>query len=199
MEHFHFDQQHSGPLVNLSAVRFRLFHSGVDVESSKHPLIRATRAATEREWRLTHPEADTKTLMNFALFSSPELRLFATPWTSSNGGHSRLWPNWHLRACCGCLNIALPPLSISFWLVARHLSAGTTAPSLEMASCRSTPHHKSPRPRDICGRLQCTLGYNERSTWRRLSFSHGTRHSVRVGCLRRGRRPVRPVCRMPAS
>jgi len=64
MEHLHFDQRHSGPLVNsyLSAVRFNLLHSGVDVEFFTHPLIRAARAATEREWRRDHPEADSKTL-----------------------------------------------------------------------------------------------------------------------------------------
>ena len=61
IEHLHFDKQHSGSLVNscLSAVRFNLLNSGVDVEFFTH---RAARAATERKWRLTHTAADSKTL-----------------------------------------------------------------------------------------------------------------------------------------
>jgi len=64
MEHLQFSRNHSGPLINsyLSAVRFNLLHSGVSVEFFAHPLVRAARAATEREWRSSHPQADSKTL-----------------------------------------------------------------------------------------------------------------------------------------
>ena len=64
MEHLQFSQSHSGPLINsyLSAVRFNLLHSGVSIDFFAHPLVRAARAATEREWRTSHPEADCKTL-----------------------------------------------------------------------------------------------------------------------------------------
>jgi len=57
-------RSYSGPLVNsyLSAVRFNLLHSGVPIEFFTHPLVCAARAATEREWRVTHPESDGKTL-----------------------------------------------------------------------------------------------------------------------------------------
>ena len=61
MEHLQFKRSYSGPLINsyLSAVRFNLLHSGVPVDFFTHPLVRSARAATEREWRVAHPESDS--------------------------------------------------------------------------------------------------------------------------------------------
>lgn len=64
MEHLQFGQSYSGPLINsyLSAVRFNLLHFGVSIDFFANPIIPAARAATERVWRITHPESDSKTL-----------------------------------------------------------------------------------------------------------------------------------------